>query len=214
MSHFSSFLDISNILLPSIPDSRMIKSLISYLQTNISLDYRKVLQEGKDLKSLNPQILCNLEKLLEKEVFWPELKNNSPDFIMNLESLIEKETLRLERPTNFEKETFRSEIQPNIEKKLFNSENTSLTPQILLNFAEKEAIKVEHRENSLPVTSFTSMNCGFTCESKFEENYSEKESPEKESKESLLDSQKKKWWTPKEVSLDYYLKIYLFFNNK
>ena len=52
---------------------------MGYLQTNHSVNYRQILQDAKALKTLNPQILADLQQILHKEDFFKEdQENNSP----------------------------------------------------------------------------------------------------------------------------------------
>jgi len=63
---------------------------MGYLQTNHSVDYHQILQDAKALKTLNPQILADLQQILHKDGFFKEnQENNSP--LIGVEKVIYEE---------------------------------------------------------------------------------------------------------------------------
>ena len=55
----------------------MMKCLMSYLQTNHYVDYRKILHDAQALKTLPPQILSNLQNILNNEMVAQDNQENA-----------------------------------------------------------------------------------------------------------------------------------------
>ena len=143
-----SFMDISNLQIPPIPDTRLMKSVMFYLETNYAVDYRKILQDGKALKTLDPQILNDLQSILKHENFKKENQENNIAICLS------------------EKFSCEDNLETEPMNKSQNISNTTNGP-------------IKNSEDQTPF------------------------------KETITDSQKKRWWTPQEVN---FIKLYKFLN--